>query len=136
LATRLRHNDAYSASRCSAQNRSVISKILPDLAPQRAWHPQLTAHRSHVQLPSSCCPIAGKRCNSYRTYPCRRDRGCRRQRVRGKVTDAIPAEVPSQAAEPARDTLGGAVGVADQLPTALLTVTREAFTEGLQLAAA
>ena len=59
---------------------------------------------------------------------------------RSEVTDAIPAGVPTNAAEVARDTLGGALAVAgqlsDQLGVALLDVAREAFTQGLQLAAA
>jgi len=59
---------------------------------------------------------------------------------RGQVADAVPAGVPSQAAEAARDTLGGAVAVAGQLPeqlgAALLDAARGAFTQGLQLTAA
>jgi MFS transporter, DHA2 family, multidrug resistance protein len=59
---------------------------------------------------------------------------------RGELADALPAGVPSQAAAVARDTLGGAVGVAAQLPeglgVALLAAAREAFTQGLQLTAA
>ena len=56
---------------------------------------------------------------------------------RSHVADAVPAGVPSQAAHAARDTLGGAVAVAGQLPDqpgqALLDVARQAFTQGLQL---
>jgi MFS transporter, DHA2 family, multidrug resistance protein len=59
---------------------------------------------------------------------------------RGELADTLPAGVPSQAAAVARDTLGGAVGVAAQLPeglgVALLAAAREAFTLGLQLTAA
>jgi DHA2 family multidrug resistance protein-like MFS transporter len=59
---------------------------------------------------------------------------------RGELADALPAGVPGQAAAVARDTLGGAVGVAAQLPEglggALLAAAREAFTQGLQLTAA
>jgi MFS transporter, DHA2 family, multidrug resistance protein len=59
---------------------------------------------------------------------------------RGELADALPAGVPSEAAAIARDTLGGAVGVAAQLPdavgTALLDAAREAFVLGLQLTAA
>jgi DHA2 family multidrug resistance protein-like MFS transporter len=55
---------------------------------------------------------------------------------RGQMTDAVPAGVSSQAAESARDTLGGATGVAEQLPAALLAAAGEAFTDGLQAAAA
>jgi DHA2 family multidrug resistance protein-like MFS transporter len=56
---------------------------------------------------------------------------------RAELADALPAGVPSQAAAAARDTLGGAVGVATQLPqelgTALLAAAADAFTLGLQL---
>jgi MFS transporter, DHA2 family, multidrug resistance protein len=52
---------------------------------------------------------------------------------------AVPAAVPSQAAEAAQDTLGGAVATSEELPdplaTELLDSGREAFTSGLQLAA-
>ena len=58
---------------------------------------------------------------------------------RSQVADAVPAGVPPQAAEAARDTLGGAVAAGDQLPdpfaAELLDVARESFTQGLQLAA-
>ncbi len=58
---------------------------------------------------------------------------------RGELADALPAGVSSEAAAIARDTLGGAVGVAAQLPdavgTALLDAAREAFVLGLQLIA-
>jgi DHA2 family multidrug resistance protein-like MFS transporter len=58
---------------------------------------------------------------------------------RGRLAEALPAGIPSEAAAIARDTLGGAVGVAAQLPagvgTALLAAAREAFTLGLQLTA-
>jgi len=56
---------------------------------------------------------------------------------RGELADTLPAGLPSQVATIARDTLGGAVGVAAQLPepigTALLAAAREAFTQGMQL---
>jgi DHA2 family multidrug resistance protein-like MFS transporter len=59
---------------------------------------------------------------------------------RAQMAEAVPAGVPDQAAAAARDTLGGAVAVAGQLPervgAALLEVAREAFTQGLHLAAA
>jgi MFS transporter, DHA2 family, multidrug resistance protein len=59
---------------------------------------------------------------------------------RAQMAEAVPARVPDQAATAARDTLGGAVAVAGQLPervgAALLEVAREAFTQGLHLAAA
>jgi len=56
---------------------------------------------------------------------------------RGQMTAAVPAAVPGEAAAAARDTLGGAVAAADQLPdqlgAALLDTAREAFTQGLRL---
>jgi MFS transporter, DHA2 family, multidrug resistance protein len=56
---------------------------------------------------------------------------------RGQVTDAVPAAVPPEAAAVARDTLGGAVAVAGQLPgqlgAELLDAAREAFTQGFQV---
>lgn len=59
---------------------------------------------------------------------------------RGQLAHGIPPGVPEQAAAVARDTLGGAVTVAAQLPdrlgAALLEAAREAFTRGLHLAAA
>jgi DHA2 family multidrug resistance protein-like MFS transporter len=59
---------------------------------------------------------------------------------RGQLATTLPADVPGQAAAAARDTLGGAVAVAQQLPTevgtALMTAAREAFTTGLQVTAA
>jgi DHA2 family multidrug resistance protein-like MFS transporter len=59
---------------------------------------------------------------------------------RAQVAGAVPAGVPSGAAAAARDTLGGAVAAAGQLPDqlggALLGVAREAFTQGLQVTAA
>jgi MFS transporter, DHA2 family, multidrug resistance protein len=58
---------------------------------------------------------------------------------RGHTADAFPAEVPVGAASTAGDTLGGAVEVADRLPNLLaadvLEPAREAFTQGLQVAA-
>jgi MFS transporter, DHA2 family, multidrug resistance protein len=58
---------------------------------------------------------------------------------RSEVTETFPDGIPSEAAEAARDTLGGAVSVADQLPnqlaTELLDTAREAFTQGLQVSA-
>jgi DHA2 family multidrug resistance protein-like MFS transporter len=57
---------------------------------------------------------------------------------RSHIADAVPAGVPPGAADAARDTLGGAVAVAGQLPdtlgAALLDAAREAFTQGLHLA--
>ncbi len=59
---------------------------------------------------------------------------------RAQLTDGLPAGVPNEAAAAAHDTLGGAVGVAAQLPadigTALLASARDAFTTGLQVTAA
>jgi hypothetical protein len=59
---------------------------------------------------------------------------------RGQMAEGIPAGVPDQAAAAARDTLGGAVDAAGQLPkrlgAELLEVAREAFTQDLHLAAA
>jgi MFS transporter, DHA2 family, multidrug resistance protein len=58
---------------------------------------------------------------------------------RTQMEDGIPATVPADEAETARDTLGGAVAVSDELPTALagqvLAAAQEAFTQGLQVAA-
>jgi DHA2 family multidrug resistance protein-like MFS transporter len=58
---------------------------------------------------------------------------------RGDIAKALPAGVPSDAATIAQDTLGGAVGVAAQLPgqlgTALLETARDAFVHGMQVAA-
>jgi DHA2 family multidrug resistance protein-like MFS transporter len=57
---------------------------------------------------------------------------------RGQIADAVPAGVPPGAADAARDTLGGAVAVAGQLPDrlgqALLAAARQAFIQGLHLA--
>jgi DHA2 family multidrug resistance protein-like MFS transporter len=59
---------------------------------------------------------------------------------RGELATTLPAGIPSQAAMAARDTLGGAVSVAQQLPAdvgaAVLAAAREAFTLGLQLTTA
>jgi MFS transporter, DHA2 family, multidrug resistance protein len=56
---------------------------------------------------------------------------------RGELADTLPAGLPDQAATAARDTLGGAVGVAAQLPaeigTAVMAAAREAFTQGMRL---
>ena len=58
---------------------------------------------------------------------------------RGMV-DGVPAGVAPEAAAAARDTLGGAVGVAARLPgdlgAALLDAARASFTQGLHAAAA
>jgi DHA2 family multidrug resistance protein-like MFS transporter len=59
---------------------------------------------------------------------------------RSDVIDAVPAEVPAAAADAARDTLGGAVAVAGQLPEqlggALVDAAHVAFTNGFHLTAA
>jgi len=59
---------------------------------------------------------------------------------RSEVASTLPTGIPAEAAGAALDTLGGAVVVAGQLPDplarALLDVTREAFVQGLHLAAA
>jgi MFS transporter, DHA2 family, multidrug resistance protein len=59
---------------------------------------------------------------------------------RNKVADTLPTGLPPGATETARDTLGGAVGVADHLPgplgLELLDAAREAFVLALQLTAA
>ena len=52
------------------------------------------------------------------------------------MIDVATEGVSSQAAEAAGDTLGGATGVAEQLPAALLATSAEAFTNGLPAAAA
>ena len=58
---------------------------------------------------------------------------------RTQVDDGIPAAVPAEAAEGARDTLGGAVAASGDLSEALaapvLAAARVAFTQGLQVVA-
>jgi DHA2 family multidrug resistance protein-like MFS transporter len=58
---------------------------------------------------------------------------------RGHTSDAFPADLPAGAAGTASDTLAGAVEVADRMPQLLaadvLGPAREAFTQGLQVAA-
>ncbi len=58
---------------------------------------------------------------------------------RSEVADVLPDGVPREAAEAARDTLGGAVAATDQLPgplgAGLIDAAREAFTQGLQVSA-
>jgi DHA2 family multidrug resistance protein-like MFS transporter len=58
---------------------------------------------------------------------------------RGHAADTIPTTIHGDAAASASDTLGGAVAVAAQLPPLpaahLLEAAREAFTQGLQVAA-
>jgi DHA2 family multidrug resistance protein-like MFS transporter len=59
---------------------------------------------------------------------------------RGEIADHVPPAVPAEAEQAARDTLGSAVAVAQQLPdglgTALLDTAREAFVHGMQLSSA
>jgi DHA2 family multidrug resistance protein-like MFS transporter len=58
---------------------------------------------------------------------------------RREVADAIPTAVPDAAATIARDTLGGALSVATQLPNplgaAVVGLARDAFIQGMQVAA-
>ena len=59
---------------------------------------------------------------------------------RSELADRLPAAVPPEAAEAARDTLGSAAEVAGQLPgelgAAVLAAAREAFVAGMQLSSA
>jgi len=58
---------------------------------------------------------------------------------RGAMAGGIPAGVPAEAAAAARDTLGGAVEIAGQLPARLgaplIDAAREAFVQGVHVAA-
>ena len=58
---------------------------------------------------------------------------------RSEMSDALPAGVPPESAETARSTLGGAVSVAEQLPSTLgmhvLDTARAAFSQSLELTA-
>jgi DHA2 family multidrug resistance protein-like MFS transporter len=58
---------------------------------------------------------------------------------RGDMADALPAAIPPEAQEAARDTLGGAVAAATQLPDTaaaeFLDTARDALTHGLQVTA-
>lgn len=58
---------------------------------------------------------------------------------RSAVVASIPSSVPAEVAGAARDTLGGALAAAGQLPAAeatrLVEAARDAFTQGLQIAA-
>jgi len=58
---------------------------------------------------------------------------------RGAITVGLPGGVPAEAAAAARDTLGAAVAVAEQLPgelgTAVIDVARDAFVQSMQAAA-
>jgi DHA2 family multidrug resistance protein-like MFS transporter len=59
---------------------------------------------------------------------------------RGDLAGSLPDGIPAEAADVARDTLGGAVGIAGELPgelgATLLAVARDAFVDGMQLVAA
>ena len=59
---------------------------------------------------------------------------------RSDVADGLPADIPSDLAGVAMDTLGGAASVADQLPgtfgATLIQVAEEAFARGLRVTAA
>jgi DHA2 family multidrug resistance protein-like MFS transporter len=56
---------------------------------------------------------------------------------RSRLADQLPPQVPAEAAEAARDTLGSAAAVAAQLPgelgQAVLVAAREAFVAGMRL---
>jgi MFS transporter, DHA2 family, multidrug resistance protein len=58
---------------------------------------------------------------------------------RNQIDDAIPAGVPPEGEVAARDTFGGAVAVAEELPETvgaeLLAAASSAFTQGMQVAA-
>ena len=58
---------------------------------------------------------------------------------RSRVTDGLPPGIPAESLEAVKDTLGGAVAVAAELPAdignALLAVAREGFVDGLQVVA-
>jgi MFS transporter, DHA2 family, multidrug resistance protein len=58
---------------------------------------------------------------------------------RSRLADAVPAGIPPEQAAVARDTLGGATEVAEQLPAqvgaGLLDTARDAFIQGLQVTA-
>jgi DHA2 family multidrug resistance protein-like MFS transporter len=58
---------------------------------------------------------------------------------RGAVLDSVPAGIPSQAADAARDTLGGALAAAQNLPgdlgDGLISAAQSAFTQGFHVTA-
>ena len=54
---------------------------------------------------------------------------------RGRMDDAVAPGIDPEAAEAARDTLGGAVGAAADLPARLLDAAADAFAVGFQAAA-
>ena len=59
---------------------------------------------------------------------------------RGELAQMLPAGTPPEAADAARDTLGAAVGVAQELPgpigTQLLDASRDAFVQGMRVTSA
>jgi MFS transporter, DHA2 family, multidrug resistance protein len=59
---------------------------------------------------------------------------------RGEVAEAVPAALPSEVAEDARGSLGGAIAAGNELPrpfaAELFDAASDAFTQALQLAAA
>ncbi|MGH2954895.1 MAG: MFS transporter [Solirubrobacterales bacterium] len=55
---------------------------------------------------------------------------------RSQMDGDVPAGTPTDAADAARDTLGGAVGARDLLPEGFLDAANHAFTQGFQVAAA
>ena len=59
---------------------------------------------------------------------------------RGQIADTLPSGLSASVGVAARDTLGAATAVAQQLPgdlgTALITAARAAFVDGMQVAAA
>jgi DHA2 family multidrug resistance protein-like MFS transporter len=59
---------------------------------------------------------------------------------RAEVADAVPSGVPTEVADAARDTLGGALAIAQTLPgelaAAVVTAAQVAFVDALHLVAA
>ena len=59
---------------------------------------------------------------------------------RAQLADLLPAGVPAGVADAARDTLGGAVGVAERLPgplgNRLVDAARDAFVQGMRVSTA
>jgi DHA2 family multidrug resistance protein-like MFS transporter len=54
---------------------------------------------------------------------------------RSEIANAVPPDIPTHAADAARDTLGGAIGASDQLPASVIDAAGQAFAQGLTLAA-
>jgi DHA2 family multidrug resistance protein-like MFS transporter len=54
---------------------------------------------------------------------------------RREVSGAVPDGLPPEAADSVRDTLGGAVDAAGELPARLIDAAADAFAQGLQVAA-